>query len=45
MSLQDCINLDEAIAIAEGLLSQAEWYWICESETGYWAQKYPWLYS
>lgn len=43
MSLQDCINLDEAIAEAEGLISQGQWYWICESESAYWAQAYPWI--
>lgn len=45
MTLQDLISLDEAIAEAEGLLSAAEWYWIQESESGWWRQTYPWLYS
>ena len=45
MSLQDLINLDEAIAEADGLVSAAQWYWICESESAYWAQAYPWLRS
>lgn len=45
MSLEDCTQLDEAIAEAEGLLSAAEWYWIQESESALFRQAYPWLYS
>jgi hypothetical protein len=43
MSLQDLINLDEAIAEAEGLVSAAQWYWMCESESAYWSYHFPLL--
>jgi hypothetical protein len=43
MSLQDLISLDEAIAEAEGLVSAAQWYWMCESESAYWSYHFPWL--
>lgn len=43
MSLEDLISLEEAIAEAEGLISAAEWYWICESESAYWSYHFPWL--
>jgi hypothetical protein len=43
MSLEDLISLEEAIAEAEGLISAAEWYWMCESESAYWSYHFPWL--